>query len=229
MNNEQREVSEEQSNLRFGAENKEKRGKREEGREEGKSDIYSTMFSARALFIAGLLIVPALVFNPGTELRIAQFLFFCLLVLLSGKKINFFITILIIIFIVAFNLIIPYGKVLYSIGVFKITSGALAAGIHRSFTFAALIMLSKAAIRQDLKLPGKFGQILGDSLRMFSVIMSRKYSITGKNIISKIDDMMVELSNEEVGQIAVQELKTKPVGYVVLAVVVAISWLPWVV
>jgi len=219
----------EQSNQRFGEEsNEEGEGKREEGRA-SRNLVYESLFSARALFIAGLLIVPALVFNPGTELRIAQFLFFCLLVLLSGKKTNFFITILIIVFIVMFNLFVPYGKVLFSISAFKITSGALTAGIHRAFTFAALVMLSKAAIRQDLKIPGSFGKILGESLRMFSIIMSRKYRITGKNFISDIDELMLELGREGTDQFETQEVKTKPVGYVVLLVVVAISWLPWII
>ena len=142
--------------------------------------FYNSIFSASALFIAGLFIMPALLFNPSTEYRVLQFLFFWFLALLCGKKTNPVFTILMIVFIVAFNLIIPYGRVLYSIGVFKITSGALSAGIHRAITLAALIMLSKLTIRQDLKIPGTFGEILGDSLRMFYVIMSRK-QIAGSN------------------------------------------------
>jgi len=191
--------------------------------------FYNSIFSASALFIAGLFIMPALLFNPSTEYRVLQFLFFWFLALLCGKKTNPVFTILMIVFIVAFNLIIPYGRVLYSIGVFKITSGALSAGIHRAITLAALVMLSKFTIRQDLKIPGMFGEILGDSLRMFYVIMSRKYRVTGKNFIAEIDNMMIELGREQrtVNSEQRKENRTKPVGYVVLAVVVVISWLPW--
>lgn len=191
-------------------------------------ELYQNMFSARALCIAGLLIMPALLFNPGTELRIIQFFFFWFLAWLSGKKTNPVITIIMIVFITAFNLIIPYGRVLFSIGVFKVTSGALTAGVHRAFTLAALVMLSKVTIRQDLNFPGAFGKLLGDSLRMFSAIMNRKYRITGKNLIAEIDNLMLELGAQNMSgeppRTAVLEQRTKPAGYVVLAAVILISW-----
>jgi len=192
-------------------------------------DLYYNLITARALFFAGLLIIPALVFNPSTEFRVVQFLFFWVLAFLCGKKTNPFITILIIIFIVAFNLIVPYGKVLYTIGAFKITSGALTAGIHRAITLSALVMLSKVTIREDLKLPGAFGEILGDSLRIFSSLMNRKIRFTGKNVIAEIDNLILELSAEEIPELPTQTIKTKPIGYVFLVVVVVLSWSPWII
>ena len=192
-----------------------------------RQDIYNNIFSANALFIAGLLIMPSLLFNPSTEHRIIQFLFFWFLTWLSGRKTNPVITILIIVVITAFNLIIPYGRVLFSIGAFRITSGALTAGIHRAVTLAALVMLSKTTIRQDLKLPGAFGQILGESLRMFSVIMSRRLRITGKNLVAEIDNLMMELSEETLPQHPVPAVKTKLAGYVILITAIVLSWLPW--
>jgi len=186
--------------------------------------VYDNIFSAKALFTTGLLIIPALLFNPSTEYRVIQFLFFWLLAFLSGKKIDFIFTILITSFIIAFNLIIPYGKVLYSIGAFKITSGALEAGIHRAVTLQALVMLSKVTIRQDLKLPGVFGEILGESLRIFSVIMNRKYRLAGKNPIIEIDNIMLELSGETPPNQGITAIKTKPVGYIVLLIAVLTSW-----
>ena len=190
-----------------------------------RQEVYDSIFSARALFIAGLVIMPSLVFNPSTESRIIQFLFFCLLVWLSGRKVNPLFTILVVVFITAFNLIIPYGRVLFSVGVFKITSGALKAGIHRAITLEALVMLSKVTIRQDLKIPGAFGELLGESFRLFSLLMNRKYRITGKNLIAEIDNLMLELSEEDIPRPAVCEVRTKPAGYAILAAVIVISWL----
>jgi hypothetical protein len=88
-------------------------------------------------------------------------------------------------------------------------------------------MLSKAAIRQDLKLPGTIGQLLGESLRIFSVITGRKYKITGKNIITEIDNLMLELSMEEIPQTTAAVQKTKFAGYVILIIITIIAWLPW--
>jgi len=189
-----------------------------------RSKIYNSIFSARALFIAGLLIMPALLFNPSTEHRVLQFVFFWFLVWLSGKRTNILFTFLVITGIIAFNLIIPYGRVLFNIGSFKITSGALTAGIHRAVTLEALIMLSKVSVRQDLKIPGAFGELLGESFRIFSVMTSGKYRITGKTFFADIDNLLLELSEGEIPNPDVQITRTKPVGYVILAVVVVLSW-----
>lgn len=187
-----------------------------------KNDLHSLF-----LLIAGFLIMPALLFNPVTQLRVLQFLFFWLLALLYGKKTNPLFTILLIVFIIAFNLIIPYGRVLFSIGAFKITSGALTAGVHRAFTLAALVMLSKFTISKDLKLPGTFGNLLSLSLRIFSFLMGRKYRITGKNFITEIDNLMLELSQEPQPIPDTHKVRTKPAGYVILIIIILLSWLPW--
>jgi len=198
----------------------------------GRQKIYEGLFSARALCIAGLIIMPAMLFNPSLLFRIAHFLFFWFLAWLAGKKNNPLFTFLVIFGIVAFNLILPYGQVLFSIGAFKITAGALTAGINRAVTLEALIMLSRVTIRQDLKIPGLFGELIGESFRIFALIINRKQRITRKNLITGIDGLMLELSNAG-GDVhlsaATPASGTKPAGFVILAVVVILSWLPWVV
>lgn len=192
--------------------------------------VYDDLFSAKALCIAGFITMPALLFNPFAPFRILQFLLFWFLAWLAGKKNNPLFTILIILGIVIFNLIIPYGRVLFSIGAFKITAGALATGVNRAVTLEGLIMLSRITIRQDLKLPGLFGELIGESFRIFAVIMGQKQRITRKNLIGDIDQMMIDLSSgdrepPETG--AITASRTKPLGYVLIAVVVILSWIPW--
>jgi len=189
--------------------------------------IYEKLFSAKALFFSGLVIMPALLFNPSTEYRFLQFIFFWLLLLLTGKKTNPFLTLITILFITVFNLIIPYGQILFAAGPVKITSGALKSGLHRAVTFMGLIMLSKASVRQDLKIPGAFGELLGESLRLFSVMMSKKYRLKIKNPIKVIDTLLMELSEENYAANTEEPQKTKPAGYVILALIICISWLPW--
>jgi heptaprenyl diphosphate synthase len=193
--------------------------------------VYQELFSARALCIAGFLIMPALLFNPNVLFRVFQFLFFWFLAWLSGKKNNPLFTLLVILGIVIFNLIIPYGQILFSIGVFNITSGALTTGIQRAVTLEGLIMLSRFTIRQDLKIPGLFGELIGESFRIFAVIMDSRQHITRKNLITDIDRLMLELSSDTVEAskpAVVLAHGTKPAGFVIIVVVVILSWLPWV-
>ena len=197
--------------------------------------------SARALFISAFVIMPALLFNPSTEYRVFQFLLFMLFAVLCGKKVNLFVTFFVILVITAFNLIIPYGQVLFSAGAFKITSGALKAGIHRAITLQALVMLSKVTVRDDLELPGAFGGLLGESLRIFASLVSRKMRITKGNFISGIDNLLMEFSQEKPeqseppqtyskvkAQLKQYAIKTKPSGFFILTIAVLLSWLPWI-
>ena len=194
---------------------------------------YAGLFSARALCIAGLLAMPGMLFNPLLLFRIFQFLFFWFLCWLAGKKNNPLITILVILGITAFNLIVPYGQVIYAIGAFRITSGALMTGIHRAVTLGGLIMLSRLSIRRDLKIPGIFGELIGESFRFFAKIIDSKKRITRRNLMGDIDRLMIELSTgvedqSLLNQETVPAERTKALGFVILAIVTAISWLPLV-
>ena len=196
----------------------------------GRQNIYEGLFGSQALCITGLIIMPALLFNPSVYLRTTLFLFFWFLSWLSGKKNNPFFTILVILGIIAFNLIIPYGQVLFSIGAFKITAGALETGILRAVTLEGLIMLSRLTIRQDLKLPGLFGELIGESFRIFSIILNQKQRITRKNLISDIDKLMLELSADTgVTPQPDAASSTKPIGFLLLVVLICLSWLPMII
>ena len=194
---------------------------------EKRRETYEGLFDAQTLCFTGLIIMPALLFNPNTAYRVFLFGFFWFLAWLSGRKNRPLFTILVVLCIVAFNLIFPYGQILYSIGTFRITTGALEMGIHRAVTFGALLMLSRITIREDLKIPGLFGGLVAESFRLLSVIMNQKYRITRKNLMGDIDNLMIELSNGNEtlapGKTAVSH--TKPAGYVILSLVAILSWL----
>jgi len=195
--------------------------------QKGTANFYYNSISTNALFIAGFFIIPALVFNPSAEYRVIQFLFFMLLAFLCGKRINLLVTFFVTLFIIVFNLIIPYGQVLFTAGVLKITKGALEAGIHRAFTLQALIMLSKVTIRENLKLPGSFGQLLSRSLLIFSSLMNKKIRLTKGNFISGIDNLIINLNYEKTELSQSPDVRTRPLGYIVLIIIIFLSWLPW--
>ncbi|QQO09772.1 hypothetical protein [Breznakiella homolactica] len=195
-----------------------------------RKERYQALFTSRALFIAGLIMMAGFLFNPSPVLRVFQFLLFWFFAWLAGKKNNPLITLLIILGIVIFNLLVPYGQVLFSIGFFKITAGALLAGIQKAVTLEGLIMLSRVSIRQDLRLPGSFGAIIGESFRIFEQITERKHIITRKNIIGGIDQLMIELSNETVPENNTEKKRqrTGAAGIIILVFAVILAWLPWV-
>jgi len=154
----------------------------------------------RFSYIAGFAAMLILLFSPSTELRAILFLFFWFLVWLFKKNPNPLFTVLVILGIVFFNLLMPYGQVLFSVSIFKITSGALKTGIHRAVTLEGLVMLSRLIIRRDMKIPGLFGELLSDTFKYFAVIMNRKERVRGKSIIADIDSLLIELSGDNTGE-----------------------------
>ncbi|MDR1302936.1 MAG: hypothetical protein LBK43_10785 [Treponema sp.] len=163
------------------------------------------------LFLAGLLMTAAFLVNPSTLVRCVQFLIFWWYAWLRGKKNRPLITLSVIGGIVFFNLLVPYGKVLGTVGIFPITQGALLGGLHKAITLEGLIMLSQASIRADLRLPGFFGSLLGESFRIFEKISQNKARITRKHIIEGIDHLLLELSAE---QDVLAEPPGSPEGYI---------------
>jgi heptaprenyl diphosphate synthase len=170
--------------------------------------------------------MPSLLFNPNTFGRIAQFLLFWFFAAALGKKTSVPATVLVIAGIVAFNLLAPYGRVLASFGAFRITEGALLAGIRRAVTLEGLIMLSKAGVRQDLRLPGAFGGLLGESLRIFAALTGRKRRLSPKSLVADIDAILFELSaaDEPLPPHTDAAQKTSASGMVILAAAVLASW-----
>jgi heptaprenyl diphosphate synthase len=89
-------------------------------------------------------------------------------------------------------------------------------------------MLSRVSIRQDLRLPGGFGELIGESFRLFAVIMDSRQRITRKNLMGDIDTLMIELSEDAPVTAPKRHTKKKtaPAGYIILATVVILSWFP---
>jgi heptaprenyl diphosphate synthase len=155
--------------------------------------VRDRLFNSELLFIAGLLMALIFLFNRSMEIRVAQFLFFCLLAFLSGKKINLFAAIFFMAGIVFFHLLVPFGKVLAVFGPMRVTQGSLYAGIDKAVAISGLVILSRACVKSDLRLPGNIGSLLGESLRILELMRERRGMIKAPHIISGLDTLMIEM------------------------------------
>jgi len=192
-----------------------------------KENFRAKKFSSLDLAVAGLCMIPALLFNPDTYMRIVQFLFFFFIAWLSGKKINPLITFLVMLAIVFFNLLVPYGELLFSIGSLKITYGALMTGLQRAVTLEGLFMLSRCCVRSDLAFPGAFGKIAGESLRVFSSLTEARNLFNRKNWVETLDGLLAGYTQADAGEIKDEsERRHSLSGRIILAVLVMLAWLP---
>lgn len=191
-----------------------------------RKDAALRLFSSRALFLAGIAAMPAFLFNPSLESRAAQFFYFWALVVAVGKRNSAVLTLAMSAGIVAFNLFVPYGAVLATLGPFPITEGALRSGLEKALTLEGLILLSRATIRSDLRLPGRFGAVIGESFRYFELISEKKGMVDRKDPIGGIDALMVALSDAPLPAAAdgPEKIRRPAVGILVLAAAVAGAW-----
>jgi heptaprenyl diphosphate synthase len=135
--------------------------------------------------------------TPSTPARGGQFLFFCLLAWVSGKRIRPLVTVLVMLGVICFNLLLPYGLVLVEWGPLRITSGSLEAGIRKALTLEGLIMLSAAAVRGKLPLPGLLGSLLGESFRLLDRLREQKRPARRRDLFRWLDGVLLELGAEE--------------------------------
>ena len=105
-----------------------------------------------------------------------RFILVCMFFVLasSQKRIRIAYYVFFIISIIFFSLLLPNGKVLYSMGPLHITQGALEEGLFRGITLSAYVLLSLWAVSPRLSLPGYGGKILSISLRLFSILFEGK-------------------------------------------------------
>jgi len=157
------------------------------GRGEGTTPCNSVVF-----FCFGLLMALVFIASP-LLVRAGLFLVFCVFARVMGKRLNLVITLVVMAGIVFFNLLAPYGKVLTVLGPLRITQGSLLAGIEKALTLEGLLMLSRACIRSDLRLPGRIGSLLGDSLRILELMREKKGLIRRGHIVAGIDQMLFEI------------------------------------
>ncbi|MCL2192322.1 MAG: Gx transporter family protein [Treponema sp.] len=158
-----------------------------------RSQRWDELFKADELFVAGLFM--ALIFLHDRTLPglITHFLFFCLLVWVSGRRNNYIATAGFIVGIVFFNLLVPHGRVLLTLGPLQITQGSLFAGLERAITLSGLMMLSRVCVRNDLRLPGSIGSLLAEALRMLELMRGKLRKMNRGQIIAGIDGIMLEV------------------------------------
>lgn len=115
---------------------------------------------------------------------------------LKSKKIRLFPSLMLVIFILFFELIKPTGKVLLAIRDFSITSGALLLGLRKSGILVGMIFLSKFIVGFDIRFSGRTGEFLKEVFHYFDLLTATKLKLNPKNFIEKIDERLNEIWKE---------------------------------
>lgn len=179
------------------------------------------------LFLTSAVILPAYLFQDALSIRIAQVLLFAVLSTVAGKRIKWMYFVVIVSSITFFNLLTPMGRVLFSIGPFTVTEGALENGVMKGFTVVGLVFISLFSVRPELELPGRLGGLLVRVFYYFErIVETKRRRLEARRLIGSIDDILESLyspgrpQEPPTGRVAA----TTRAGVVFMAAVIAVNW-----
>jgi len=126
-------------------------------------------------------------------LWLAVLIFFIFTEIRRKGKVKILPSILIVITVTFFALLSPYGKVLFTIGSWRITKDALISGLHRSGILVGMVFLSQCAITSKMQLHGWAGNFLKETFFVFEKLGEKRISFKPGKIIISIDGRLCEI------------------------------------
>ncbi len=188
--------------------------------------LLAAIVSARALFVAGALVLPAFLFQKDAVIRALEILLFLVLNAAGGRRVRVVQILVTTAGIVLFNLFVPTGRVLVSLAGLPVTEAALRNGVARATALVGMIAISQFSLREDLRLPGRVGGLVGRSLFYFQRIVGMGARVDRKDIVGSIDALL-EKAQADAGSPPpgkVLATQTTPAGALALAAIVAVPW-----
>ena len=122
-------------------------------------------------------------------------IFFIMAAVKKRGKIKLLPSLFITLGITFFALFVPSGKILFSIGAFKITLDALLTGLRKSAILVGMVFLSQFAIDGHVRLPGKAGAFLCEMFAVFDALTSERLHFKKGRIIEMLDERLTALQN----------------------------------
>jgi energy-coupling factor transporter transmembrane protein EcfT len=144
------------------------------------------------LFAVVLCCFPAFLFQRNTAILAAEIVLFFGLSLLRRGRAAILSPLLILCFITFFNLFVPYGKVLFHIGAFAVTDGALYQGLRRAEILVGMVFLSQFALDSSLTLPGELSKLLSEMFAAFNRITAEKIPLNLREILVALDNRLFD-------------------------------------
>jgi hypothetical protein len=190
------------------------------------------------IFLCGLFCIPAFVLQQNLAVRLGQVAVFLVISAGMGKRVRLLPNLIIIIGIVTAQILFPFGHVLFFIGRFPVTLGAIRSGILKSTLLIGMIYLSRLAVRADLRLPGRFGKYISRVFFYFEKLTGLKQRTEFKrlagpdkklkgSLVRRLDAILFELQNippVELSSGQARQRRLNMAGVVLIAALILTTW-----
>jgi hypothetical protein len=179
------------------------------------------------LFLAGILLAPAIIVQQNLIVKAAQTGVFLILALLSvsvAKRRLIVGSIVFMISTIAVNLFSPVGRVMLRIGPVRITRGALILGLSKATTLVCLLYLSRLCVRPSVRLPGTLGRYVSETFAYLSKLLSGGRKLTNKNLVRRLDEIFDTVYNEQRFNSHLEEGRNTFTGVAFLVSLLVVNW-----
>ena len=183
-----------------------------------------------ARFAAGMAMLPPFLLIEQVLLKVILTISFAILALLSGKRLRWGYFLILLVSISFFQLFSPWGRVIFELGPFVVTLGALESGLVRGLTLVGMVFLSVAAVRPELKLPGTLGGLLGRTFYYFDLLFEGRRRLNRRNFFASLDELLKErfdLDRERVKMAEREEGRMKGWFTALLAALIPWAFFAW--
>jgi hypothetical protein len=101
---------------------------------------------------------------------------------------------------VAVNLAVPLGRVLWRVGPWRITQGALDSGLAKGLTLVGLAYLSRFCVRPELRLPGAAGRYVARTLFYLNRLLESRRSLSLSRLADSLDAVLESVWSQSPGR-----------------------------
>jgi uncharacterized membrane protein len=140
----------------------------------------------------GIALIVALMFSPGIPARAIVAAAALVLALSDRSRIRAVPAIAMALSVVAFNLAVPFGKVLASPFGLPVTAGALETGIKKALEIEGMLFVSKWMLKPGIRLPGKAGTLVSEAFSLAGALTAGRKRLNPRNLVASLDAIMSE-------------------------------------
>ncbi|MFA5468681.1 MAG: hypothetical protein WC224_06450 [Sphaerochaetaceae bacterium] len=149
------------------------------------------MSLANLRLLAGLIALPALLFQSNFLALLIQSAYIIILAVSHSRRFKLLPNLLLLFSVSLAHLLQPNGLHLFSIGRFPVTAGALLLGAHKAFTLISLLYLSQYMVTARPQFPGALGKLI--TLQFYYFERIREAWHIKRPLTEAIDEMLLEL------------------------------------
>mgnify|MGYP005846333697 FL=1 len=160
--------------------------------------FFATSLSPGVLFLTGVASLLPFLFTESLLSKGILTGFYFLCAGLSGKRIKLLPNLVAFLGVTAANLVTPLGQVIFYMGTFPVTQGALRLGALKAFTLLGMIALSRFTLRTYVPLPGRLGAVISRMFFYFEHITERKIRLRRTHLWEDIRALIEEVSRKGV-------------------------------